>query len=612
MRTFSSPARRVTTFPKAVEVPRDVQSAPWILEDAEIPGLCLKADVAYRVGEVVVVSGWTSGRIELGLSSGEQALAARRSPRARPDVARHLKQAGEGEELGFILAAWLPDLEAEVSLTWRGGRCAGLSLPLQFAEELPADGDPGVLGPALATVLLDLPAHSPEWRGLRARAKRSEGLCQEAKGMLEGAAACELTRDAVVVGWVVHQPGTLVWLEDDEGRTWPIEGDRRFRPDVHEAFGTEFGAACSEAGFVVRLSGVRPGRALRLMALTESGVHGLGSVTCAVLPADPVGAARWLFGVYIPLVELHRRVSLVDAQVLDALIEHRQGAWNDLPVQRRQLGLPPTQPQVAVIVPLYGRSDFVEHQLLEFADDPWLLANAEIVYVIDDANLVESFSRQAEALFRLYGVPFRWVWGRVNRGFSGANNLGAAHSKAPTLIFLNSDAIPQRAGWAQALVNVLAEHPEIGVVGPRLVFADGGIQHAGMEFLRRDELGIWINHHPRVGLDPVLDPHRRLTPVPAVTGACLAVRRAHLEQVGGWDTGYLIGDFEDSDLCLKLRDAGLQIAYLPSVQLTHLERQSFKLLGQDEFRQRVVIYNAVRHQSRWSHFVESASMGVLS
>src|SRR3546814_13338009 len=67
----------------------------------------------------------------------------------------------------------------------------------------------------------------------------------------------------------------------------------------------------------------------------------------------------------------------------------------------------------------------------------------------------------------------------------------------------------------------------------------------------------------------------------------------------------LIGDFEDSDLCLKLRNEGMKIAYLPTVQLTHLERQSFKLLGENEFRTRVVIYNAVRHQERWKKLIES-------
>lgn len=122
--------------------------------------------------------------------------------------------------------------------------------------------------------------------------------------------------------------------------------------------------------------------------------------------------------------------------------------------------------------------------------------------------------------------------------------------------------------------------------------------------MRREELGIWVNHHPNMGLDPVLDPAQELTMVPAVTGACLAMRRRDFDQVEGWDTGYLIGDFEDSDLCLKLHAAGFEIAYLPSIQLTHLERQSFKLMGQNEFRFKVVIYNGLRHQHRWQHLIE--------
>ena len=227
----------------------------------------------------------------------------------------------------------------------------------------------------------------------------------------------------------------------------------------------------------------------------------------------------------------------------------------------------------------------------------------ELIYVVDDPRLVESFRAQAEALHRLYRIPFTWVWGSANRGYSGANNLGAAHAHGDCLVFLNSDAFPQGPGWLEQLVDLLATRPDVGAVGPRLVFADGSIQHAGMAFMRRDELGIWTNHHPRMGLDPSLDPHRDLAIVPSVTGACLAIRRTDFDRVGGWDTGYLIGDFEDSDLCLKLRAEGMNIGYLPSVQLTHLERQSFRLLGEDEFRSRVVVYNAVRHQNRWHELI---------
>jgi len=86
------------------------------------------------------------------------------------------------------------------------------------------------------------------------------------------------------------------------------------------------------------------------------------------------------------------------------------------------------------------------------------------------------------------------------------------------------------------------------------------------------------------------------------------MRRSDFERIGGWDTGYLIGDFEDSDLCLKLRSANFDIAYCPAVQLTHLERQSFKLLGSDEMRTRIVIYNAVRHQNKWQALLATGNV----
>jgi len=170
-------------------------------------------------------------------------------------------------------------------------------------------------------------------------------------------------------------------------------------------------------------------------------------------------------------------------------------------------------------------------------------------------------------------------------------------------VFLNSDAFPENAGWIQPLIDVLENDPSIGAVGPRLVFGDGSIQHAGMEFQRREEFHIWVNHHPWRGLDTALDPATGITFPPAITGACLAISRDNLERVGGWDTGYLVGDFEDSDLCLKLRNQGLKVAYLPSVELTHLERQSFRTLGEGHFRTSVVLFNAFRHQARWNQIL---------
>ena len=94
----------------------------------------------------------------------------------------------------------------------------------------------------------------------------------------------------------------------------------------------------------------------------------------------------------------------------------------------------------------------------------------------------------------------------------------------------------------------------------------------------------------------------------AVTGACALMRREVYNSVGGLDENYLIGDFEDSDLCLKVRDKGLEIACLPlPVTLIHLERQSFTGIGTPRFRDYVVHYNALRHHMRWGSTIAKLS-----
>jgi len=570
------------------------------------PALHVHVDVAYHLESQLIVVGWASPGLTVALAQEQRTLEARCIRLARPDVAAHVGLAS-GADLGFVLIIEAQGARPAPALQWRNaeGRLLGsLKVHPQERTELSAD-ELDALGAAVTPLATLLAPHGAAWRQLIGRGAVAQVACASAGGFLEAAAACRHSGVAVVAGWAVQAPGTTVWLEDDQGTVHALSGAyRRFRQDVQDAYGHDFIHGCRDAGFCLRLDGLAPGRVLSLKALTTAGVHVLGEVHCGTLPADPVAAARWLFGLSVPIAEMHRRVPLFDSAVLEPLLRRREQGWQGLPVRLRELGAAVVAPIVSVIVPLYGRIDLVEHQLLEFCKDAWFAEHAELIYVIDDPRLVDGFVTQAETLHRLYRMPFKWVWGNANRGFSGANNLGAAHARGRYLLFLNSDAFPQKPGWLQALVDVLETRPEIGAVGPRLVFGDGSIQHSGLEFMRREELGIWINHHPRMGLDAALDPHTELTTMRAITGACLAMRRVDFDRVGGWDTSYLIGDFEDSDLCLKLQAAGLDVAYLPTVQLTHLERQSFKLLGPDEFRTRVVIYNAVRHQTRWGAFIE--------
>ena len=83
--------------------------------------------------------------------------------------------------------------------------------------------------------------------------------------------------------------------------------------------------------------------------------------------------------------------------------------------------------------------------------------------------------------------------------------------------------------------------------------------------------------------------------MPAVTGACMMIAASLYAQLGGLRGRYIQGDYEDSDLCLRLRDMGHESWYLPDVELYHLEGQSYP----SSERQLTTEYNKWLHTSIW-------------
>lgn len=549
---------------------------PVVLRDAAgVLVASLKVDAARLNGRYIEVVGWATASCRVQLWHDGRQLPAKSSAQKRPDVARALKLAEPAGGLGFSLSARNPQRDnRQVQLRVVVSTGKGEQV---LVYELPLVGE-GVG----ASVFLD------PFNG--------------AAGEIEEAWWCAATGDVVLAGWLVAGREAQVWAQTDSGERLALEGGYRYhRPDIWESHSGAMGAAASKAGLLLRLHPNGPCERITLQSgASEQTSQAIADALLDPLEIDPVQAAKRLFGVQSPASEFVQRVALVDAPVLDALIAHSRSEWPAMELWHRVLGQPSTAPKVSLVIPLFGRIDFVEHQLMAFARDAWLQANAQLVYVLDDPNLLESLTQQAPEWFDLYGVAFEWVYGGLNRGYSGANNLGASVARAERLLFMNSDVFPIAPGWLQAFIQCLQDNPEVGMLGARLVYPDGGLQHAGMVFERREALGIWINHHPLMGCARDIDTRQGPCPVPGVTGACMLMPRAVFDQVGGWDTSFLVGDFEDSDLGFKVRAAGFQVAYLPEVELTHLERQSFRLLGQGSFRQRVVIFNAARHQQRWA------------
>jgi GT2 family glycosyltransferase len=266
-----------------------------------------------------------------------------------------------------------------------------------------------------------------------------------------------------------------------------------------------------------------------------------------------------------------------------------------------QYGEPASDPEASIVVPLYGRIDFLEHQLAQFVHDPEM-ARADLIYVLDSPDLAAPLEALAGQLFELYGVPFRTVRLSQNGGFSIANNRGASLARGRMLLLLNSDVLPERPGWLSRMVEFHDDTEGVGALGVKLLFEDDTLQHAGIRFQRPPGGGAWENEHFFKGLHRSLPAANLTRRVPAVSGACLMIRRELYAELGGLRGAYVQGDYEDTDLCLRLREAGLDSWYLPEVELYHLEGQSYDL----ETRQAMSRYNVWLHTRLWNEAIEAA------
>jgi O-antigen biosynthesis protein len=213
-------------------------------------------------------------------------------------------------------------------------------------------------------------------------------------------------------------------------------------------------------------------------------------------------------------------------------------------------------------------------QLAELADDPEL-READLLYVLDSPQQAEHFLYVAADLFPIYQVPFRIAVLERNVGFARANNAGAKLAGGRLLLLMNSDVLPDRPGWLGTMRAFYDETEDIGALGPKLLYEDDSIQHAGMHFYRLPGSSKWVDAHYFKGMHRGLPQANVARPVPVVSGACLMIDRALYLELGGLSGAYVQGDYEDSDLCLRLLEHGRQNWYLPAAELYHLEGQSY-------------------------------------
>lgn len=278
-----------------------------------------------------------------------------------------------------------------------------------------------------------------------------------------------------------------------------------------------------------------------------------------LLATDPARVAR----VPLPLYALPREAGLGSED--DRADVHQ---YEPVPTSGIDHGMPvPVDaPRVSILIPTRDRRDILQACIDSiFAETDYPRDRLQVMVIDNDSSEPESLAYLALLAARpdcaVVASP-----GPFN--FAKICNDGVAATDAEMLVFMNNDMTVREPGWLLALVSN-AMRPEIGVVGAQLLYPDDTVQHGGVII----GLGGVAGHRLlSVPADEAahLDATREMT---AMTGACIAIRRAVFAEAGGFDPVLGVA-FNDVVLCMDVVEAGYRNLYIARPLLYHYESKS--------------------------------------
>ncbi|MDY7233132.1 glycosyltransferase family 2 protein [Hyalangium rubrum] len=278
---------------------------------------------------------------------------------------------------------------------------------------------------------------------------------------------------------------------------------------------------------------------------------------------------------HVTTVLYHRRETprafhFVNAAAHVALTQHLSRCGEEAEVQVTRTGTLRVRPQVkgsprvSIIVPFKDKPELLQQLWSTFsAQTRW--ENWQLILVSNN-----SVDPRTHALLEELEDPriLKLTWNHPFN-YSAINNFAARYAKGELLLFLNNDIEIIEEGWLEELI-AQAQRPEVGVVGPMLLFPNRSIQHAGVVL---GPGGFATHAFWRGRPDEEWTPFGRADCIRdflAVTGACMMMRREVFEQVGGYDERMIVSG-SDVELALRVVGRGLRCVYTPHACLVHHE-----------------------------------------
>ena len=277
-------------------------------------------------------------------------------------------------------------------------------------------------------------------------------------------------------------------------------------------------------------------------------------------------------------------VTLVDEGVAWFDKKGNAGVRSRVEVKSSRIGLP----ACSVIIPVFGRAKFTKFCLR--AIDRSVSAEKvpfEII-VVDNGSTDET--PDLLSAISSSRTDVRVVRFRENLGFARACNEGARLARGHYLIFLNNDTLPT-PGWLEKMAGLARRDAGIGIVGCKLLYPSGRIQHVGIAFDQDKN-----PRHIYRGFSADIPPATVCRDYQAVTGACLLIERELYSLVGGMDEIFK-NSYEDVDLCLKVRSRGYRVVVCTDSIVYHFEGMSEGRCASD-FR------NLALFKARWDKQID--------
>ena len=238
---------------------------------------------------------------------------------------------------------------------------------------------------------------------------------------------------------------------------------------------------------------------------------------------------------------------------------------------------------VSIVIPVYNQFEYTYNCIDS------IIKNTESVKY--EIILADDVSSDRTKKVGKYVTNLRVIRNETNQGFLLNCNHAAQAAWGDYILFLNNDT-QVRENWLAPLVKLMEKKQTVGVVGSKLIGADGKLQEAG-GIIWRDATG-W---NYGLGNDPALPEYNYVKEVDYVSGASLMIRKSLWDEIGGFDTLFAPAYFEDTDLAFEARKRGYKVMYQPLSEVIHFEGvsngtseesgiKSYQKINREKFREK--------------------------